>query len=136
MKDKVSSTLSFSLTCNIFSEFRKLLQLIHVLPVTTASAVRSFSSLRRLKTHCCDRKSLAAGAQNFAQRHQAAIEIMRRNLSYYCLLAPRIYIFVLHAHPARGESHNQRNATGEVATVPPNDHECAKTESPKDFVCS
>jgi len=42
---------------------------------------------------------------------------MRRNLSYYCLLPPRIYIFVLSAHPVRGESHNQRNATGEVATV-------------------
>ena len=26
---------------------------------------------------------------------------MRRNLSYYCLLAPRIYIFVLRAHPVR-----------------------------------
>jgi len=38
-----------------------------------------------------------------------------RNLSYYCLLAPCIYIFVLRAHPVRGESHN-RNATGEVAT--------------------
>jgi len=24
--------------------------------------------------------------------------------------------FILHAHPVRGESHNQRNATGEVAT--------------------
>ena len=36
---------------------------------------------------------------------------------YYCLLAPHTYIFVLRAHPVRGESHNQRNATGEVATV-------------------
>jgi len=42
---------------------------------------------------------------------------MHRNISYYCLLAPRIYIFVLRAYPVRGESHNQRNATGEVATV-------------------
>jgi len=25
---------------------------------------------------------------------------------------------ILQAHPVRGESHNQRNATGEVATVP------------------
>jgi len=42
---------------------------------------------------------------------------MRRNLSYYCSR----YIYngvILHAHPARGESHNQRNATGEVATQP------------------
>jgi len=36
---------------------------------------------------------------------------------YYCLFAPRIYIVVLRAHPVRGESHIQRNATGEVATL-------------------
>jgi len=41
---------------------------------------------------------------------------MPRNLSYYCLLAPRMYIFVLRVQPVRGESHNQRNTTGEVAT--------------------
>jgi len=35
------------------------------------------------------------------------------------LFAPPTYIFVLRAHPVRGESHNQRNTTGEVATVPP-----------------
>jgi len=29
-----------------------------------------------------------------------------------------VYIFVLRAHHVRGESHNQRNTTGEVATVP------------------
>jgi len=28
-----------------------------------------------------------------------------------------LYNFVLLAHPGRGESHNQRNTTGEVATV-------------------
>ena len=26
---------------------------------------------------------------------------------------------ILHAHPVRGESHDQRNATGEVATTSP-----------------
>ena len=36
---------------------------------------------------------------------------------YYCLFAPRIYIVVLRAHPVPGESHIQRNATGEVVTV-------------------
>jgi len=41
---------------------------------------------------------------------------MRRNLSYYCLLAPRVYVVILRAHPVRGASHNQRNTTGEVAT--------------------
>jgi len=36
------------------------------------------------------------------------------------LLAPATYIYgvVLHAHPVRGESHNQRKTTGEVATLP------------------
>jgi len=44
---------------------------------------------------------------------------MRHNLSYYCLLARATHIiFVLHAHPVRGELHNQRNTTGEVATIP------------------
>jgi len=31
--------------------------------------------------------------------------------------ATYIYGVVLHAHPVRGESHNQRNTTGEVATA-------------------
>jgi len=53
----------------------------------------------------------AACTQSFALWQQATIEIMLRHLSYYCFLAPRIYIFVLRAHPVRGESHNQRNAT-------------------------
>jgi len=39
---------------------------------------------------CCDRKSRAACAQSFAAWQQATIEIMRRNLSYYCLLALHI----------------------------------------------
>jgi len=38
-------------------------------------------------------------------------------LLLYCLLAPCIYIFVLRAHPVPGESHNQHNTTGEVATA-------------------
>ena len=42
---------------------------------------------------------------------------MRHNLSY-CLFAPRIYIVVLRAHPVRGESHNQRNANGELQQHP------------------
>ena len=42
-----------------------------------------------------------------------------RNLSYYCLLALHTVYngVILHAHPVRGESHNQCNATGEVATL-------------------
>ena len=68
--------------------------------------------------HCCDRKSRAACAQSFALWQRATIEIIGRNLSSYCLLAPPTYIFVLCAHPVLDESHNQRNATGEVTTVP------------------
>jgi len=39
-----------------------------------------------------------------------------RSLSY-CLFAPHTCIFVLRAYPVRGESYNQRNTTGEVATL-------------------
>jgi len=69
--------------------------------------------------NCCNRKSRAAYAHSFAPWQLARIEMMRRNFSYYCLLTPRIYIFVLNAHPVRGESHNQRNTTGKVATTSP-----------------
>jgi len=30
-----------------------------------------------------------------------------------------MYGVLLHAHPVRGDSHNQRNTTGEVATILP-----------------
>jgi len=36
---------------------------------------------------------------------------------YYCLFEQHTYIFVLRAHAVHGESHNQRNTTGEVATA-------------------
>jgi len=32
--------------------------------------------------------------------------------------ATYMYGVVLHAHPVRGESHNQRNTTGDLATIP------------------
>ena len=65
---------------------------------------------------CCDRKSRAACAQSFALWQQATIEIM---LAISLTIACSRYIYngvILHAHPVRGESHNQRNAIGEVAT--------------------
>jgi len=69
--------------------------------------------------HCCDRKSRAAYAQNFVPWQQATKEIMLAiSLTIACLR----YIYngvILHAHPVRGESHNQRNTTGEVATTSP-----------------
>jgi len=65
---------------------------------------------------CCDRKSRAACAQSFALWQQATIEIM---FAISITTACSCYIYygvILHAHPVRGESHNQRNTTGEVAT--------------------
>jgi len=65
------------------------------------------------------RKSRVACAQSFAPWQQATIEIMLANsLTIAC--SRYIYNGVsLHAHPVRGESHNQRNTTGEVATTNP-----------------
>jgi len=68
---------------------------------------------RSLISYCCDQKSRAACAQSFAPWQQATIEI---TLS---LLVRATYIFALRAHPVRGESHNQRNTTGEFATTSP-----------------
>jgi len=59
----------------------------------------------------------AACAQSFAPRQQATIEIM---LAISLIIACSRYVYnavILLAHPVRGESHNQRNTTGEVATT-------------------
>jgi len=61
--------------------------------------------------------SQAACAQSFAPWQQATIEIMFA-ISLTIACSPYIYNGVIpHAHPVRGESHNQRNTTGEVATT-------------------
>jgi len=39
---------------------------------------------------CCNRKYQVACAQSFAPWQQATIEIIRHNLSYYCLLTLHI----------------------------------------------
>jgi len=44
------------------------------------------------------------------------------------LFAPSIYIVVLRAHPVRGESHIQRNATAEVAKLDIADNCPSKTK--------
>jgi len=87
-------------------------------------------------------KAQVACVQSFPLWQQATIEFMRRdpfprtlviklnrsqvNISkastpqslYYSLLLVRdMYIVVLRAHPVRGESHIQRNATREIATI-------------------
>ena len=66
--------------------------------------------------YCCDRKFRAACEQSFAPWQQATIEIMFAiSLTISC--SRFIYYgVILHAHPVRGESHKQRNTTGEVAT--------------------
>jgi len=68
----------------------------------------------------------AASAQSFALRQQATIEVMLAiSLAIACatyIIARYIYNgvgVILHAHPVRGESQYQRNATGEVATTSP-----------------
>jgi len=47
----------------------------------------------------------------YHQRSHATITL------WLLVRATYMYGIVLHAHPVRGESHNQRNTTGEVATV-------------------
>ena len=62
-------------------------------------------------------KSRVACAQSFAPWHQATIEIMP---AISLTIACSHYIsngVILYAHPVRGESRNQRNATGEVAPL-------------------
>jgi len=65
----------------------------------------------------CDRKSRAPCAQSFAPWQQTTIKIM---IAISLTVACSRYVFngvILHAYPVRGESHNQRNTTGEVATT-------------------
>ena len=51
LQDIAHSIISFQSTSSLFSEVLKLLQLMYVLPASTATAERSFSSLRRLKNY-------------------------------------------------------------------------------------
>ena len=65
----------------------------------------------------CDRKSRAACAQSFASWQQATIEFICHNHSVIAC-ACHIYVWWCSSlTPVRGESHDQRNTTGEVATV-------------------
>jgi len=73
--------------------------------------------IKALPLHCCDRKSRPAYAQSFTPWQQATIEIMLAiSLTIACLRYTLDGV-ILHAHPVRSESHNQRNITGEVATA-------------------
>jgi len=64
---------------NIYEAFAKIMR--QKFDCSNNSSAALFS-----KKECCDRKSQAACSQHFAPWQQATMEIMRRNLSYYCLL--------------------------------------------------
>ena len=52
-----------------------------------------------------------------------SVSKQQQRLLYYCLFAPHVYMgVILRAHPVRGESHIQCNASGEVATTSPPFH--------------
>ena len=51
LQDIKAAILSLNTTSSLFSEIKKLLQLLYTVPTSTSSAERSFSSLHRLKTY-------------------------------------------------------------------------------------
>jgi len=57
------------------------------------------------------RKASHCGSKQQLSSHAMITPLLLVRATYMCSV-------VLHAHPVRGESHNQRNTTGEVATVP------------------
>ena len=88
-------------------------------PHWISSSFRSFISQHLFSRHLALLRSEILSGMCAKLRTVAAsnnIDHPTRSL-YYCLFAPQTYIFVLSAHPVRGESHNQRNTTGEVATT-------------------
>ena len=118
--------MEVSKAVNILIKFQKILTNVLAKHV-------SFECIRfaDISFQCCDRKSRAACAQSFTPWQQATIEIM---LAISLTIACSRYIYngvIIHAHPVRGESHNQRNTTREVATIPlfKNPHSGKKTSS-------
>jgi len=66
--------------------------------------------------YCCDRKSRATKLRTVAANNNRDHAPLAISLTIACWR----YVYdgvILHAHAVRGESHNQRNAAGEVATV-------------------
>jgi len=108
---QIMNGMEVSKAVNILIKFQKILTNVLAKHV-------SFECIRfaDISFQCCDRKSRAACAQSFTPWQQATIEIM---LAISLTIACSRYTYdgvILHAHPARGESHIQRNTTGEVAT--------------------
>ena len=70
--------------------------------------------------YCCDRKARAASAQSFTLWQQAKIAITchdHSGIACSCHIYRKMVV-ILRAHLVRGESHIQRNANWEVATLP------------------
>ena len=107
---------SCHISCDLFLRLPVLLlPNDHIIDFPCSSDDRSCMLL----LSCCDRKSRAACTQSFAPWQQATIEIM---LAISLTIPWSHYIYngvTLHAHPVRGQSDNQRNAIGEVATTSP-----------------
>ena len=108
------TNLRYSITINKFSSsiISELFAILHALCLACL-----LKSSRSLLSQCCDRKSRATCAQSFAPWQQVTIEITRRDHSIIACSRHIHNGVILHAHPVRGESHNQRNTTGEVATT-------------------
>ena len=68
--------------------------------------------------YCCDWKSPSGMCAKLCTVVASNKEIMRPNHAIIGC-SRHIYIVVLRAHPVHGESHIQRNTTGEVATTSP-----------------
>jgi len=112
-----------------YSNYKKMLVLIRfyifvVCILPSVQLIFCYSNCTHLCSHialssccwCCDRKVRAASAQSFTLWQQARIKIMRRSHSIIACSCNIYMAIVLRAHPVRGESHIQRNASGEVAT--------------------
>ena len=67
--------------------------------------------------YCCDRKP---ERQVREASHRGSKQQQRSWVVISLTTACSRYLYngvIFHAHPVRGESHNQRNTTGEVATI-------------------
>jgi len=121
------SALNWFLTTIFGSGYRSACGPSHFKPFTDTVKIGKPEWQVRKASHCGSKQQL---------------DHLTRSL-YYCLFAPPIYSVVLHAHPVRGESHIQRNAIGEVATISPPFYNkphcshvpCVKAESGTTFTC-
>jgi len=87
-----------------------------VLKESSRNLAISQSCLKR-DVFCCDRKTPAASAQSFTLWRQATITCHNHSI-ITCSHHIQYMGVILRAHPVRGESHIQRNANREVATLP------------------